>query len=134
MARENLRYAAQTVEALREKEPDAFRALEHKTSLEPSGRAASEQEVKDACPLGRDRLDSPTLKARGGPRATALIWLDCFAGRLFRYLALQSIVPRPALATPQVLSGPRTAPSDRLADSYREGGVRQSGTALPVRD
>ena len=40
MARENLRYAAQTVEALREKEPDAFRALEHKTSLEPSELAA----------------------------------------------------------------------------------------------
>jgi alpha,alpha-trehalose phosphorylase len=36
MARENLRYAAQTVEALREKEPDAFRALKHKTALEPS--------------------------------------------------------------------------------------------------
>jgi hypothetical protein len=41
----------------------------------------------------------------------------CFAGRLFRYLALQSIVPRPASATPQVLSGPRTAPTDRLAAS-----------------
>ena len=36
MARENLRYAAQTVEALREKEPEAFRALAHKTSLESS--------------------------------------------------------------------------------------------------
>ena len=36
MARENLRYAAQTVEALREKVPDAFKALAHKTSLQIS--------------------------------------------------------------------------------------------------
>src|SRR5436190_4377804 len=40
MARENLRYAAQTVEALQEKEPDAFKALEHKISLESSEVAA----------------------------------------------------------------------------------------------
>ncbi len=33
MARENLRYAAQTVEALRELDPDAFNALVHKTAL-----------------------------------------------------------------------------------------------------
>jgi alpha,alpha-trehalose phosphorylase len=36
MARENLRYAAQTVEALRARDPDAYNALVHKTSLEPS--------------------------------------------------------------------------------------------------
>ena len=36
MASENLRYAAQTVEALREKVPDAFKALAHKTSLQIS--------------------------------------------------------------------------------------------------
>src|SRR5256885_10540781 len=34
MARENLRYAAQTVERLRVSEPDAYNALVHKTSLE----------------------------------------------------------------------------------------------------
>jgi alpha,alpha-trehalose phosphorylase len=34
MARENLRYAAQTVEALEEKAPDAFKALANKTSLQ----------------------------------------------------------------------------------------------------
>jgi alpha,alpha-trehalose phosphorylase len=34
MARENLRYAAQTVEALEEKGPDAFKALANKTSLQ----------------------------------------------------------------------------------------------------
>jgi alpha,alpha-trehalose phosphorylase len=36
MARENLRYAAQTVESLRATEPDAYSALVHKTALEPS--------------------------------------------------------------------------------------------------
>ena len=36
MARENLRYAADTVEFLRSKEPDAYAALVHKTGLEPS--------------------------------------------------------------------------------------------------
>ena len=36
MARENLRYAAQVVESLRETEPDAYNALVHKTALEPS--------------------------------------------------------------------------------------------------
>jgi alpha,alpha-trehalose phosphorylase len=36
MARENLRYAAQTVESLRATEPDAYNALVHKTALEPS--------------------------------------------------------------------------------------------------
>ena len=36
MARENLRYAAQTVEALRTKEPEAYNALARKTALEPS--------------------------------------------------------------------------------------------------
>jgi alpha,alpha-trehalose phosphorylase len=36
MARENLRYAAQTVQTLREVEPDAFNVLAQKTSLEPS--------------------------------------------------------------------------------------------------
>ena len=36
MARENLRYAAQTVEALRATDPDAHNALVHKTALEPS--------------------------------------------------------------------------------------------------
>jgi len=36
MARENLRYAAQTVESLRATEPDAYNALAHKTALEPS--------------------------------------------------------------------------------------------------
>jgi alpha,alpha-trehalose phosphorylase len=36
MARENLRYAAQTVEALRGTAPDAYDALVHKTALEPS--------------------------------------------------------------------------------------------------
>jgi alpha,alpha-trehalose phosphorylase len=36
MARENLRYAAQTVEALRTKNPDAFDVLAHKTALDPS--------------------------------------------------------------------------------------------------
>ena len=36
MARENLRYAAQTVEALRATRPDAYDALVHKTALEPS--------------------------------------------------------------------------------------------------
>jgi alpha,alpha-trehalose phosphorylase len=36
MARENLRYAAQTVEALRTTESDAYKALVHKTALAPS--------------------------------------------------------------------------------------------------
>jgi alpha,alpha-trehalose phosphorylase len=36
MARENLRYAAQTVKSLRATEPDAYNALAHKTGLEPS--------------------------------------------------------------------------------------------------
>jgi alpha,alpha-trehalose phosphorylase len=36
MARENLRYAAQTVESLRAREPDAYNALVHKTALESS--------------------------------------------------------------------------------------------------
>ena len=36
MARENLRYAAQTVEALRATDPEAYSALVHKTSLDPS--------------------------------------------------------------------------------------------------
>jgi alpha,alpha-trehalose phosphorylase len=35
MARENLRYAAQTVESLRETHPDSFSALVHKTALGP---------------------------------------------------------------------------------------------------
>jgi alpha,alpha-trehalose phosphorylase len=36
MARENLRYATQTVESLRATDPDAYNALVHKTALEPS--------------------------------------------------------------------------------------------------
>jgi alpha,alpha-trehalose phosphorylase len=36
MARENLRYAAQTVKSLQSTEPDAYDALVHKTALEPS--------------------------------------------------------------------------------------------------
>ena len=36
MARENLRYAAQTVEALRATDPDAYNVLVHKTAFEPS--------------------------------------------------------------------------------------------------
>jgi alpha,alpha-trehalose phosphorylase len=36
MARENLRYAAQTVKSLQTAEPDAYNALVHKTVLEPS--------------------------------------------------------------------------------------------------
>jgi alpha,alpha-trehalose phosphorylase len=36
MARENLRYAAQTVMALRATNPDAYNALVHKTALDPS--------------------------------------------------------------------------------------------------
>jgi len=36
MARENLRYAAQTVTSLQSAEPDAYEALAHKTALEPS--------------------------------------------------------------------------------------------------
>jgi alpha,alpha-trehalose phosphorylase len=40
MARENLRYAAQTVEALRTTASDAYKALVHKTGLAPSEVAA----------------------------------------------------------------------------------------------
>src|SRR5215467_7228261 len=36
MARENLRYAVQTVESLRAKNPDAYNALAHKTTLDPA--------------------------------------------------------------------------------------------------
>jgi len=36
MARENLRYAAQTVEALRTNDPDGYNSLAHKTALDPS--------------------------------------------------------------------------------------------------
>jgi alpha,alpha-trehalose phosphorylase len=36
MARENLRYAAQTIESMRATNPDAYNALAHKTDLEPS--------------------------------------------------------------------------------------------------
>jgi len=36
MARENLRYAAQTIESLRATKPDAYNVLAHKTALEPS--------------------------------------------------------------------------------------------------
>src|SRR5215468_10671695 len=36
MARENLRYAVQTVKSLQSTEPDAYKALVHKTALEPS--------------------------------------------------------------------------------------------------
>src|SRR5215813_2455874 len=36
MARENLRYAVQTVKSLQSTEPDAYNALVHKTALEPS--------------------------------------------------------------------------------------------------
>jgi alpha,alpha-trehalose phosphorylase len=36
MARENLRYAAQTIETLQSTKPDAYDALVHKTALEPS--------------------------------------------------------------------------------------------------
>ena len=36
MARENLRYAVQTIESLRATEPDAYDALVHKTALEPA--------------------------------------------------------------------------------------------------
>jgi alpha,alpha-trehalose phosphorylase len=36
MARENLRYAAETVESLRATQPDAYNVLVHKTALEPS--------------------------------------------------------------------------------------------------
>jgi alpha,alpha-trehalose phosphorylase len=36
MARENLRYAAQTVKSLQTAEPEAYNALVHKTALEPS--------------------------------------------------------------------------------------------------
>jgi len=40
MARENLRYAAQTIEALRATKPDAYNVLVHKTTLDPSETAA----------------------------------------------------------------------------------------------
>jgi alpha,alpha-trehalose phosphorylase len=36
MARENLRYAAQTVKSVQSKQPDAYEALVHKTALDPS--------------------------------------------------------------------------------------------------
>lgn len=36
MARENLRYAAQTIEALRATDPESYQALAHKTALEPA--------------------------------------------------------------------------------------------------
>jgi alpha,alpha-trehalose phosphorylase len=36
MARENLRYAAETVESLRTKKPDVYNVLVHKTALDPS--------------------------------------------------------------------------------------------------
>jgi alpha,alpha-trehalose phosphorylase len=36
MARENLRYAAETVKSLQATEPDSYKALVHKTALEPS--------------------------------------------------------------------------------------------------
>src|SRR6202022_2315442 len=36
MARENLRYRAQTIESMRATNPDAYNALAHKTDLEPS--------------------------------------------------------------------------------------------------
>ena len=36
MARENLRYAVQTVESLRAKNPDAYNSLAHKTTLDPA--------------------------------------------------------------------------------------------------
>ena len=36
MARENLRYAAETIQCLRATNPDAYNALAHKTALEPS--------------------------------------------------------------------------------------------------
>src|SRR3974377_78100 len=36
MARENLRYASETVELLRNKEPDAYAALMRKTALDPA--------------------------------------------------------------------------------------------------
>ncbi|HEY1895486.1 MAG TPA: glycosyl hydrolase family 65 protein, partial [Terracidiphilus sp.] len=36
MARENLRYAAETIKSLRATNPDAYNALVHKTALEPS--------------------------------------------------------------------------------------------------
>ena len=49
MARENLRYAAQTVEALRATAPDAYGTLVHKTALEPS-------EVKAWMPRGRTHV------------------------------------------------------------------------------
>jgi alpha,alpha-trehalose phosphorylase len=46
MARENLRYAAETIESLGGKDPEAYRALVHKTALEPrethAWRAAAE--------------------------------------------------------------------------------------------
>jgi alpha,alpha-trehalose phosphorylase len=56
MARENLRYAAQTVKFLQSTEPDAYNALVHKTALAPSEveawiRAAENMYV----PYGEDR-------------------------------------------------------------------------------
>jgi alpha,alpha-trehalose phosphorylase len=40
MARENLRYAAQTIESMRATKPDAYNVLAHKTALDPSETAA----------------------------------------------------------------------------------------------
>jgi alpha,alpha-trehalose phosphorylase len=47
MARENLRYAAQTVESLRATTPEAYNALVHKPRLEPwrSGHGAESMYV-----------------------------------------------------------------------------------------
>ncbi|MGH8067636.1 MAG: glycoside hydrolase family 65 protein [Candidatus Entotheonellia bacterium] len=57
MARENLRYAAETVESLRATKPDVYTALVHKTALQPSEieawtRAAARMYVPDDEQLG----------------------------------------------------------------------------------
>ena len=57
MARENLRYAAETVASLRTTNPDSYRALAHKTALEPSEveawkRAAERMYVPYDEPMG----------------------------------------------------------------------------------
>jgi alpha,alpha-trehalose phosphorylase len=67
MARENLRYAVQTVELLQAREPDAYNALVHKTALEPSeaqawSRAAENMyvpydETRQIIPQDDDFLD-----------------------------------------------------------------------------
>ena len=49
MARENLRYAAQTVESLRATNPDAYNALVHKTALEPSEVGGMDTARQRAC-------------------------------------------------------------------------------------